>query len=213
MFTGIIREIGVIEAVVRKGAIFEYSIHAEITSQAVNIGSSVSVDGVCQTVVVAKEGRMIFHAVEETVKKTTLAKITPGRRVHLEPALKMGGALDGHLVYGHVDGVGRVIRKSEISGRYNLGFRVNPGLDKYLISSGSVCLNGVSLTLFKVQGAEGNVTLIPETLRSTLLGEIKIGDEINVEVDIIGKWMEKLILSGTLRNTNALRESLDSMGS
>ena len=193
MFSGIIKEIGILVGFERTGNLLRYAVNGPLTSARSELGASVAVDGVCQTVV-ARAGTVLhFEAVDETLKKTTLAGLHPGQSVHLEASLRLGDPVDGHLVTGHVDGVGIVESAQPGTGRHDLCVRVPASLERYLIKAGSITLAGVALTLYDVQGALAFVTLIPETLRRTHLGNLRPGDAVNVEVDMIGKWIEKLL--------------------
>ncbi|MBF0199091.1 MAG: riboflavin synthase [Planctomycetes bacterium] len=210
MFTGIIQEIGQIIRAHKEGQVLRYTISSQILREKALTGASIAVDGVCQTIVEINENSFSFDAIDETLKKTTLGSLRSGQKVHLEPAMPVGAPLDGHLVYGHVDGLGQITAIKPQQGRFDLQIRVPEGCEKYLINAGSICLKGVSLTIFKVEGNQCWVSLIPETLQRTTLESLRIGDYINIEVDIIGKWVEKLI--SPTRAKSSLEENLKKFG-
>ena len=161
---------------------------------AVAVGQSVAVSGACLTVAeVAPGGAMRFELSRETLERTWLRALEPGRRVNLERALRLGDRLDGHLVSGHVDGLGEVtsVEDSGDGGRL-LGFAVEPRLARYVVDKGSITLDGTSLTVVEPEGARFRVALVPLTLERTTFGEAVAGTPVNVEADLIGKWVERL---------------------
>lgn len=193
MFTGLVRECAKVAGVAVTGRLRRIRIEAESLAASLTPGASVAVDGVCLTVTAADGRFLSFEAVEETLSKTTLSRLAPGSPVHLEPALRLSDPLDGHLVYGHVDGVGKLLSRRELQGRFDLRVQVPAGLGRYLVEGGAVCVSGVSLTCFDVRDDECSVTLIPETLRSTKLGSLAPGEGLNIEVDAVGKFVEKML--------------------
>jgi len=185
MFTGLVREVG------RVVSFEEGRLRVE-SAIAAAIGDSVAIDGVCLTVVDGDRKTLAFDAVPETLARTTLGGLEPGRPVNLEPALKAGEALGGHYVQGHVDGVGR-IRSVEPEGD---GRRVwvdaPPEILHYCVEKGSIAVDGISLTVADLDDDGFAVALVPHTLAVTTLGRAATGDEVNLESDVLAKYVEKL---------------------
>jgi len=197
MFTGIIKEIGLISTVIKKGQLLQYSLSAPKIASHTELGASISVNGVCQTVTKIEGSTLSFDPIDETLSKTTIGNLKSGSKVHLEPALTLQQGLDGHLVYGHIDGKGKVTNLNKTPGRFDLTVLLPEGSEKYVLDGGSIALDGVSLTVFRTENKKCSVSLIPETLDRTLFSALKIGDSINIEVDTIGKWIEKWTLGAT----------------
>jgi riboflavin synthase alpha subunit len=193
VFTGIVRERGVVEAVEGGADGIGLVIEAPETAAVTAPGDSVAVNGVDLTATEILHGRMRFHAVPETLARTTLGTLAPGAEVNLEPALRAGEPFGGHYVQGHVDGVATV-GSIEHEGE---GLRVwitTPGdLLRYVVEKGSVTVHGVSLTVAGLADDAFAVALIPYTLEHTTLGTVAIGDRLNVEVDVLGKYVERLV--------------------
>ena len=173
MFTGLVKEVGVVAAVTHGADGVRLEVQAGLSSSAA-IGDSVAVNGVCLTVVAAGGGTLAFDAVPETLARSSLGMLGPGSRVNLEPALRAGDPLGGHYVQGHVDGVGRVLLR-------------------YVVEKGSIAVEGTSLTVAGVDGGGFAVALIPHTLAATTLGGLSAGDAVNLEVDVLAKYVEKLL--------------------
>jgi len=194
MFTGIIEEIGVVGPVRKRGEGFALSVDAPTVAAGLKPGDSVSVNGACLTVIEAVQGRSFsVDVVPETLEKTNLLFLTTGHRVNLERSLKLGDRLSGHLVLGHVDGVGEVTRLT----RAGLGkvMRVRPPsqLLPYVALKGSVAIDGASLTVSDVGQGEFEISLIPFTLENTIGGSYAAGTRVNIEVDIIARYLERLL--------------------
>jgi riboflavin synthase alpha subunit len=193
MFTGIVRERGRVESVDGDAEGVRVVVEAPATAAGISLGDSVAVSGVCLTVVAADNGRLAFDAVPETLRRSSLAQLVPGDVVNLEPALRAGEPLGGHYVQGHVDGVGRV-RAITTEGE---GRRVwiDPPEDvlRYLVEKGSVAVEGVSLTVAEVDAEGFAVALIPFTLGETSLGALSAGAAVNLEVDVLAKYVERLV--------------------
>ena len=189
MFTGIVREVGAV-------ASFDGSrlvVAAPETAAGAGVGDSVSVAGVCLTVVAADEGRLAFDVVPETVSRTALAGLDPGAGVNLEPSLRVGDQLGGHVVQGHVDAVGRV-RSVTPEGESRRAWVDAPEtVLGYCIEKGSVAVDGVSLTVAAFDDEGFEVALIPHTLAATTLGRLEPGDDVNLEADVLGKVVERLV--------------------
>jgi riboflavin synthase len=191
VFTGIVRELGEVEAVEATDAGVRLRVRGPQTAGGVAVGDSVSVSGVCLTVTAADDGVLSFDVVPETLRRSTLGRLEPGAAVNLEPALQAGDPVGGHFVQGHVDGVARVRRVTD----EGLEVEVPQEIQRYLVEKGSVALDGVSLTVAQLNGDAFAVALVPHTKEVTTLGQVGPDDELNVEVDMLAKYVEKLAAS------------------
>ncbi len=189
MFTGIVRELGEVEAVSARGDGARLEVRAPETAAGTGVGDSVAVNGACLTAVAADDGVLAFDVVAETLRRTSLGRLTPGSRVNLEPALRAGEPLGGHLVQGHVDGVGRV-RRVDAEG---LEIAAPENLLRYCVEKGSIAVEGVSLTIAGLGESSFSVALVPHTREATTLGAASEGDELNLEADIVAKHVERLL--------------------
>jgi riboflavin synthase len=193
VFTGIVSERGrvaVIEGA--RGSGVRLVVEAPRTAPATRVGDSVAVNGVCLTAVQVQDGKLAFDAVPETLDRTALGRLEPGSEVNLEPPLRAGDPLGGHVVQGHVDGVGRV-RSVEPEGEgRRVWFDVPIPLLRYTVEKGSVAVDGVALTIAGLDDEGFAVALIPHTLAETTLDSLRPGDEVNVEVDVLAKYVERL---------------------
>ncbi|MBM5812035.1 MAG: riboflavin synthase [Gammaproteobacteria bacterium] len=193
MFTGIVRAIGRVRAAMLRDGDLELSIASGgLATAGWQVGDSIAVAGVCLTLVrVDAEG---FAAIvsRETIAHTTLGTLAAGAAVNLEPALLAGDALGGHFVTGHVDGLARVEWLCEEAGSLRVGFQVPPALARYIAGKGSATVDGVSLTVNGVHGAVFDVNLIPHTRAVTTLGDLRVGTPVNLEVDILARYLERL---------------------
>ena len=188
MFTGLIREIGTVEAF--DGG--RLTIAAPETAGDAKLGDSVAIAGICLTVVDVQDGRLSFDAVPETLARTSLSRIAPGSEINVEPALRAGDPLGGHYVQGHVDGVGAV-RSVELEGEGKRIWFDAPELLRYVVEKGSIAVEGTSLTVADADDRGFAVALIPHTLAATTLGRLAPGDEVNLEADVLAKYVEKLL--------------------
>jgi riboflavin synthase len=185
MFTGLVREVGTVVS-------FEDGRLRVESSIAASVGDSVSIDGVCLTVVDGDRKTLAFDAVPETLARTTLGRLAPGTAVNLEPAVRAGEALGGHYVQGHVDGVGR-IRSVEPEGDGQRVWVDAPGaILRFCVEKGSIAVDGVSLTVAGLDEEGFAVALVPHTLAATTLGTTAPGDEVNLETDVLAKYVERL---------------------
>lgn len=197
MFTGIVEEVGVVRRVERQGDTLRLEVAALTTVEGSGLGASVAVNGACLTVVARDARGFGFEIGPETLARTTLGRLEAGHRVNLERPLRFGGALGGHLVLGHVDGVATVelFARVESTARVRVGF--DPALDPLMIPQGSVAVDGVSLTIAALGSGWFEVMLIPHTLEATTLGTLTVGDGVNIEADVIGKYVVRsLALKG-----------------
>jgi riboflavin synthase len=193
MFTGIVEARGTVEELEPKGTVTRVVIATELPVEELPLGASIAVDGVCLTVIERSPGRFAADLGPETLALTTLNALAVGGRVHLERALKLGDALGGHLVSGHVDGVGRVVGRREIGEALELRIAAPPAVVPTLVVKGSVTVDGVSLTINVVLCSVFSVTLIPHTLAVTSLGEKDVGSPVNLEGDQIAKHVDRII--------------------
>ncbi len=193
MFTGIVQGVGTIRTVrPRNGDVTLVVDTAEVPLADVQIGDSIAVNGTCLTVISLEPGIFEADVSRETLAMTTLADWRPGTRVNLEPALRVGQALGGHYVTGHVDGVGEVLTRHDDARSVRMEFAVPEALARYIARKGSVTVDGVSLTVNGVQGSRFDVNLVPHTLQVTILGDYQAGHRVNLEVDIIARYVERL---------------------
>jgi riboflavin synthase len=193
VFTGIIETTGEIKAIERRGDLTRLVIAAATIAGEVAVGESVAVNGACLTVVGASAGEIQFDAVLETLEKTSLGDLSTGSRVNLERAMRMGGRLDGHIVQGHVDGVGRVRELARDGDDVRLYVDCGSEISQFLVTKGSVAIDGVSLTVVGVGEGGFDVALIPLTLTRTTLGERRAGDRVNLEADVLGKYVKQYL--------------------
>jgi riboflavin synthase len=188
VFTGIVREVGRVEAVEERGESVRLVVRAPETAAAAAVGDSVSLAGVCLTAVEVADGTVAFDAVPETLRRSTLGRLETGGDVNVEPALRAGDPLGGHIVQGHVDGVGRIRRVDDE------GIEVEATEDvlRYCVEKGSIAVEGVSLTIAGLGESSFTVALIPHTRDVTTLGGVTEGDDVNLEVDVVAKYVERL---------------------
>lgn len=189
MFTGIIEAVGRVVAVEPAGELARLRIEAPRVAEGMALGASVAVNGACLTVVEAAAGELVFEAVRETLDRTSLGDLQVGSRVNLERALRADGRLDGHLVQGHVDGTGRVRALERRGDDVRLVVDCGRELAQQLVPKGSVAIDGVSLTVVQVSDAGFDVALIPHTLAETNLGDRSAGERVNLEADVLGKYV------------------------
>ena len=189
MFTGIVEEVGTIRAMT-KG---ELVIGASKVLQDVALGDSIAVNGICLTVTKFDAASFHVDVMPETMRRTSLALLQKGSHVNLERALTLSSRLGGHIVSGHIDGTGRILSFTEEGNAILLKIAAEAGLLRYIIEKGSVALDGISLTVTEVTSQDFTVSLIPHTREVTILGERKAGDPINIENDVIGKYVERFL--------------------
>ena len=201
MFSGIIEETGRVESINKSSRGLRLSISGQEVLKDLAIDDSIAVNGVCLTVVERNEHAFYVEAVEETLKRTTLGILKVGDRVNLERALRVSDRLGGHFVQGHVDGVGKVVDFQDQLGGKLLSVLVPQNLMKYVIEKGSLAIDGVSLTVASVAGNIITIALIPHTLDKTTLGTLQVGDRVNIEVDLIGKYIENLLAKSSEQKT------------
>jgi riboflavin synthase len=190
MFTGIIGAVGSVKSLARKGSAARLEIQVPWSDLA--LGESISVDGVCLTVAGIRGDALAAEVSHETIHRTIISDYRVGRKVNLERALGLGERLGGHLVYGHVDGVGRIDRLVKRSNCWEIEIVIEAGLRKYMADKASVAVNGISLTVAKVLPSGFGLVIIPHTLLNTSCGQWRAGDRVNIEVDMVAKYLESL---------------------
>lgn len=196
MFTGIVEELGTIEAVEPQADAIRLSIRAATVLEGTGLGDSIAVNGCCLTVTEHDGEVWTADVMQETLDKTSLLGVGPGDRVNLERAMTLETRLGGHIVQGHVDGVGTVLARTPSEHWELVEVATPPGLDRYLVDKGSITVDGVSLTVVESKPGSFTISLIPETLARTTLGFRAVGDRVNLEADVIAKHVEKLLASG-----------------
>ena len=192
MFTGIIETLGEVEHIVKEGTNIHFTVKSAICAE-LKIDQSVAHNGVCLTVVALNDKSHIVTAIEETLNKTSLGNLKVGSSVNLERCMQMNARLDGHIVQGHVDQVATCILVNELDGSWEYRFSYDSTLGNVTVEKGSICVNGISLTVVNSQQNEFSVFIIPYTFEHTNLHEVKVGDTVNLEFDIIGKYVARLM--------------------
>ena len=193
MFTGIVESIGVVTRVDDAGAGRHLQIEAPDIASTMSVGDSVAVQGACLTATAVTATSISVDVVTETLRRTALGAITSGSRVNLERAMPVSGRFDGHIVQGHVDGVGTVRAMSQDAAETRLSIAPPDGLMRYVVEKGSITVDGVSLTVALVDGSGFEVALIPHTMAVTTLGALVVSAPVNLEVDILAKYVERLM--------------------
>lgn len=209
MFTGIIEEIGVIKEFSKSGNSALIVVECKKILEDLKLGDSIAINGVCQTVVKFDKTHFAVQVSSETLSVTNLANLKAGDKVNLERALTLSARLGGHLVSGHVDGLAKIKSVQKLSEFYNLKFEVEKSLSKYIVKKGSVTINGISLTVANIAQNEFEIAIIPHTFDNTTLKWLKMGDFVNIEVDILAKYVEKFLSTGnnSLIDMNFLKEN------
>ena len=193
MFTGIVEETGIVERVQKGSSSAVLTVQAIKVLEGTEVGDSICVNGVCLTVTSLADGRFTADVMHETLNRSSLAQLRCGSRVNLERAMRADGRFGGHIVSGHVDGVGKMIeiRRDDTAIWYTV--QAEPRLLRYIVEKGSVAIDGISLTVATVNADRFQVSVIPYTVRMTTLGERRSGDLVNIENDVIGKYVERLL--------------------
>ncbi|MEJ2881763.1 riboflavin synthase [Pedobacter sp. GR22-6] len=191
MFTGIIETLGEVTRISKEGSNRHYTIQSAISHE-LKIDQSVAHNGVCLTVVALDAESHTVTAIDETLQKTNLASLFEGSKVNLERCMQMNGRLDGHIVQGHVDQTAVCVKRAELDGSWEYRFRYDASAGNVTVEKGSVCVNGISLTVVGSADDEFSVFIIPYTFEHTNLQEVQEGDHVNIEFDIIGKYVARL---------------------
>lgn len=212
MFTGIVQQVAEVRAVRNRGTASTVHLDlAELTDK-VNTGDSVMVDGVCLTATSFAGGQWAFDVSSETLRRTTLGELQPGSVVNVELAMQPTDRFGGHFVSGHVDGVGQIRDLSQKPGETRMGVRIDPALSDQMIMKGSVAVDGISLTVADLEDGYFEVSLIPHTMETTTLPEKKTGDDVNIECDMIGKWVKKFTQMEATEDNQLSMETLRENG-
>ncbi len=213
MFTGIVEEVGTIATIRKLGGGIRFTIEAPVSAAQLHINDSVSVNGVCQTAIMKVGNTFDVEAVEETLRKTTLADLAAGSSVNLELPLRLNDRLGGHLVQGHVDGVGVVRSMTRLQHSWQITIVIPEEFTKYVIPVGSIAVDGVSLTVASISGCEILLSIIPHTLEKTTFMKLAERSRVNLEFDLIGKYIERLLEGGLNMNKSQLsKEKLKEWG-
>lgn len=203
MFTGIIEEIGKITAVNKGQRSSQLWIQGELIMADLKLGDSVAVNGVCLTVSELKGRQWLADVMSETLKRSNLGELKPGSPVNLERAMPANGRFGGHLVAGHIDGTGQISQISQDENAILFEIRTAPGVLHYIIEKGSITIDGISLTVTAVDDESFGVSIIPHTVKHTILGTRKKGDRVNLENDMVGKYLEKFLRMGSRQEDQA----------
>lgn len=192
MFTGIIEALGQVEKIEKEGTNVHFTFSSPISDQ-LKIDQSVAHNGVCLTVVALDDQQHTLTAIQETLDKSNLGQLKVGDAVNLERAMVAGSRLDGHMVQGHVDTTGQCVKVEEVDGSWYYHFKYTPTPEHLLVDKGSICINGVSLTVVKAEGDDFSVAIIPYTYEHTTFKHLQPGDKVNLEFDVIGKYIAKYL--------------------
>ena len=193
MFTGLVAELGTVQRLARQGSSYHLTVGAKKVLANLKIGDSVAVNGACLTVVRMDEGGFTADVMPETVRLTNIGSLQPGSKVNLERTLRLRDGLDGHIVSGHVEGLGTISEQRPEGIAVVVTIATPPELLKYIIKKGSIAIDGISLTVTEVTDTSFSVSLIPHTAKETTLGFKKVGDSVNLETDILGKYVERML--------------------
>ncbi|MEV1046594.1 riboflavin synthase [Streptomyces sp. NPDC049916] len=193
MFTGIIEELGEVTAVEQLTDASRFRLRGPLVTEGARHGDSIAVNGVCLTVVDTADGEFTADVMAETLKRSSLGALAPGSRVNLERPMALGGRLGGHLVQGHVDGTGTVLERTPSEHWEIVSVSLPPELSRYVVEKGSITVDGVSLTVVEAAADHFTLSLIPTTLDLTTLGHKQPGDPVNLEVDVIAKYVERML--------------------
>lgn len=212
MFTGIVSSQGRVKKLEPRGNLVQLSLILEPGERAFSVGESIAVNGVCLTLTAFKEKLVSFDVSSETLDRSTLGEVSSGEAVNIERSLRMGDSLGGHWVLGHVDGVGKVTRIERKGENLFLHFWAPPEVQEYVVFKGSIAVDGVSLTIAEIEHEGFSVVVIPHTAKETTLGNKRVGDKVNLEADIIGKYVKKFLSGKDLGKKEITPEFLKAHG-
>ena len=207
MFTGLIQGRGSLLRTERHGQDAGMVVQAHYAMEALTLGESIAVDGACLTVVSFQGNVFTVDVSAETLSRTTLGRKLPGSHLNLEQALRLGDRLGGHLVTGHVDGMGTLRDRRQEGRSWRLVLEAPPDLQRYIIEKGSIAINGISLTVNGCREDSFDANVVPHTFAETTIGEVKIGDTVNIETDLLGKYVEKMLKGFLNMNKTAVEAS------
>ncbi|MEW8138534.1 MAG: riboflavin synthase [Candidatus Thiodiazotropha endolucinida] len=211
MFTGIIQAVGTIAGIEARQGDLRLTVNAgQLDMSDVTLGDSIATNGICLTVIDLSREGFSADVSRETLSLTTLEKLQPGSLVNLEKALTLSTPLGGHLVSGHVDGVGRVVERRDDARSIRFRIEAPAGLARYIAHKGSICVDGTSLTVNGVEGSGFDLNIVPHTLKQTIMENYRVGSEVNLEVDLVARYLERLVLGGeeTKRSVSGVTETL-----
>lgn len=207
MFSGIVEGMGTVKGIQKVGESARLTVDAHFGLEDTQKGNSISVDGMCLTVVDVYKKTLTFDISPETMSRTTFSLLKVGDRVNLERSLRLSDRLGGHLVTGHIDGIGTILEKEVFHDSIRIKIGVTQNIGRYLIEKGSIAVDGISLTINSCTASDFCVTIIPYTAENTTIGMKKVGDSVNIEVDLIGKYVERLLKVN--KNFSGQREGID----
>ncbi len=212
MFTGIIEHLGKVTQIKKQADSAVIVVDIAQMSKDVNSGDSIAINGACLTVTHIKGSEVSFDVSTETLSKTTIGELKASDRVNVESSLRIGDKLGGHFVTGHVDGVGAINRKESETGQCTMWFSVSKELANMMIKKGSVAVDGISLTIVELEEKTFSVALIPYTLEETSLGFKKVGQKVNIETDMLGKWVKRILVTDDKAVSGITEEMLKEKG-
>lgn len=212
MFTGIIVEMGEVVRLRRRASGASFAVKADTIVSDVVVGDSIAVNGACLTVVGVKGKDLTFDLSDETLRATNLGQLRPGERVNLEPSLRTGGKMGGHFVTGHVDATGKIRTKTAAGDAFSIVIEAPEEVTRFLVEKGSVAIDGISLTVVDVSEGAFSVVIIPHTARVTTIGFKGRGDLVNLEADIIGKYVARFLSKERPKGEEGLMKSLAKAG-
>jgi len=196
MFTGLIEDLGTLVELRRGGDAASVTVATALPMAELRLGESIAVNGACLTVTAFGDGRFTADVSPETLEKTTFSALNRGSRVNLERALRLSDRLGGHLVTGHVDGQARIVERVRQGNAWRFGFQCDPAMTCQIVAKGSVAVDGISLTVNEVHDERFAVMIIPHTLEQTNLAGLQVGSQVNIETDLIGKYVARLLGAG-----------------
>jgi riboflavin synthase len=217
MFTGIIQTLGEITASEVRSGDIRLTITTEgMSGEIIELGDSVACNGICLTVIEMNGAghvkNLVFDVSKESINKSLIADWKQGQKVNMELAMLPTTRFGGHIVSGHVDGLGELIKSEQDARSWRLWFKAQPGLEKYIATKGSITIDGVSLTVNGVEGAEFHVNIVPHTMQVTTLGDRKVGDKVHLEIDVVARYLERLLNHGEVGNADISLEKLAENG-
>ncbi len=212
MFTGIIEHLGKVTQIKKQADSAVIVVDIAQMSKDVNSGDSIAINGACLTVTHIKGSEVSFDVSTETLSKTTIGELKASDRVNVESSLRIGDKLGGHFVTGHVDGVGAINKKESETGQCTMWFSVSKELANMMIKKGSVAVDGISLTIVNLEEKSFSVALIPYTLEETSLGFKKVGQKVNIETDMLGKWVKRILVTDDKAVSGITEEMLKEKG-
>ena len=212
MFTGLVQEIGHLRTIEKKGNFQRLQVEATSIMEFLSIGDSVAINGVCQTIVDLGQDRFSVECVAETLARTTLSAVEIGQPVNLEPALRLSDRLGGHFVQGHIDDVGYLQTIIEKNNEWSIHVSAPLPLLRYIATKGSIAIDGISLTVANVNSEGFTVSVIPHTFNNTVMRYRKVGDSVNLEVDLIARYLDQLVSKANRPDSKLTLENLRQMG-